>query len=71
VLGYIGVGVTGAIDGGEFTVVSWGGIFFSGRSALNSNPLMLVLPSMCILLISMSFFLLGDYLNEATRQGQV
>jgi ABC-type dipeptide/oligopeptide/nickel transport system permease subunit len=23
VLGYIGVGVTGAIDGGEFTVVSW------------------------------------------------
>ena len=24
-LGYIGVGVTSAIDGGEFTVVSWGG----------------------------------------------
>jgi ABC-type dipeptide/oligopeptide/nickel transport system permease subunit len=70
VLGYIGVGVTSGTDGTEFTVVSWGGLFFSGRSALNSNPLMLILPSVCILLISMSFFLLGDFLNETTRQGQ-
>jgi len=66
VLGYIGVGVTSAIDGGEFTVVSWGGMFFSGRSALSRNPLMLVIPSLCILLISMSFILLGDFLNETT-----
>ncbi len=70
VLGYIGVGVTTAVDGSEFTVVSWGGMFFSGRSALNSNPLMLIIPSACILLISMSFFLLGDFLNETTRLGQ-
>lgn len=68
VLGYIGVGVTSAIDGSEFTVVSWGGMFFSGRSAMSSNPLMLLIPSLCILLISMSFILLGDYLNERTRQ---
>jgi peptide/nickel transport system permease protein len=67
VLGYIGVGVTGAIDGGEFTVVSWGGMFFSGRSALSRNPLMLVIPSTCILLISMSFILLGDFLSGITR----
>jgi ABC-type dipeptide/oligopeptide/nickel transport system permease subunit len=64
VLGYIGVGVTSAIDGSEFTTVSWGGMFYSGRSAMSSNPLMLVIPSVCILLISMSFILLGDYLNE-------
>jgi oligopeptide transport system permease protein len=70
VLGYIGVGVTSAIDGSEFTVVSWGGMFFSSRSTLNSNPLMLIIPSFCILLISMSFLLLGDYLNERTRQEQ-
>jgi ABC-type dipeptide/oligopeptide/nickel transport system permease subunit len=69
-LGYIGVGVTSAVDGGEFTVVSWGGMFFSGRSALSRNPSMLVIPSLCILLISMSFFLLGDFLNETTRQEQ-
>jgi ABC-type dipeptide/oligopeptide/nickel transport system permease subunit len=68
VLGYIGVGVTGAIDGGEFTVVSWGGMFFSGRSALSSNPLMLVIPSLCLLLMSMSFILLADALEGAYRQ---
>ena len=60
VLGYIGVGVTSAVDGGEFTVVSWGGMFFSGRSALSRNPLMLVIPSLCILLISMSFHSTGQ-----------
>lgn len=67
-LGYIGVGVTSAVDGSEFTVVSWGGMFFAGRSALSRNPLMLIIPSLCILLISMSFFLLGDFLNELTRR---
>ena len=68
VLGYIGVGVTGAIDGGEFTVVSWGGMFFSGRSALSRNPLMLIIPSLSILLMSMSFILLADALEGAHRQ---
>jgi ABC-type dipeptide/oligopeptide/nickel transport system permease subunit len=69
-LGYIGVGVTGAIEGGEFTVVSWGGMFFSGRPALSRNPLMLIVPSLCILLLSMSFILLGDFLNDISRQEQ-
>jgi ABC-type dipeptide/oligopeptide/nickel transport system permease subunit len=68
VLGYIGVGVTSAVDGGEFTVVSWGGMFFSGRSALSRNPLMVIIPSLSILLISMSFILMGDFLNGITRQ---
>jgi len=68
ILGYIGVGVTSAVDGGEFTVVSWGGMFFSGRSVLSSNPLMLIIPSVCILFISMSFILLGDFLTSITRQ---
>ena len=67
-LGYLGVGVTAAVDGSEFTAVSWGGLFFSGRSMLSSNPWVLVLPSLCILLISMSFLLLGDFLDETTRQ---
>ncbi len=68
ILGYIGVGVTSAVDGGEFMVVSWGGMFFSGRSVLSSNPLMLIIPAVCILLISMSFILLGDFLTSITRQ---
>ena len=70
VLGYIGVGVTSAIDGGEFTAVSWGGLFFSGRSVLSRNPLMLALPSVCILMLSMSFILLADFLNGITRPEQ-
>lgn len=70
VLGYIGVGVTRATEGDEFTVVSWGGMFFSGRSALSRNPLMLVVPSICLLLISMSFILLSDFLNGIVRQEQ-
>lgn len=68
VLGYIGVGVTRAVDGDEFTVVSWGGMFFAGRSALSRNPLMLVIPSLCVLLISMSFVLLADALNGISRR---
>lgn len=68
ILGYIGVGVTSAIDGSEFTVASWGGMFFSGRSAMSSNPLMLAIPSLCILLISTSFILFADFLNGITGQ---
>jgi peptide/nickel transport system permease protein len=69
-LGYIGVGVTSAVDGGEFNVVSWGGMFYYGRSAFARNPLALAVPSILILLISMSFILLGDFINGITRHGQ-
>jgi peptide/nickel transport system permease protein len=65
-LGYIGVGVTSSVDGGEFSVISWGGLFFSGRSALSRNPFILFAPSLGILLISMSFILLGDFLSGIT-----
>lgn len=67
-LGYIGVGVTGATDGGEFTVVSWGGLFYTGRSTLSHNPFILFLPSLCLMLISMSFILLADFINGISRQ---
>ncbi len=67
VLGYLGIGVTMAIDGSEFTAVSWGGMFFSGRSNLTTNPLMLIIPSLGILLISMSFILFADFLNGITQ----
>ena len=69
-LGYIGVGVTRAVDGGEFTTVSWGGIFFSGRSAMSRNPLMLIIPSLCILLLSASFILLADFIHESSHPSE-
>ncbi|HNT53443.1 MAG TPA: ABC transporter permease [Anaerolineaceae bacterium] len=64
-LGYIGIGMTRATEGDEFTVISWGGLFFDGRKMLTGNPLVVILPSVCILLISMSFILLADFLNDA------
>lgn len=67
ILGYIGVGLTSATGGGEFIVASYGGLFYSGRMAFSRNPLMLVMPSLCILLISMSFILLADYLNDLSQ----
>ena len=70
VLGYIGVGVTGATDGSEFTVVSFGGIFFASRSVMGRNPLMLVIPTLSILLISTSFILLADFLNGISQREQ-
>lgn len=70
-LGYIGIGVTAAMDGDEFTVVSWGGMFFAGRSAMNRNPLLLMIPSLGLLWISMSFVLLGDFLNKLMRGEQI
>jgi len=66
-LGYIGVGVTGSVDGNEFTIVSWGGLFFTGRSALASNPVILLFPSALNLLMSLSFILLANSINEITR----
>jgi ABC-type dipeptide/oligopeptide/nickel transport system permease subunit len=68
VLGYIGVGVINAFAENDFTVISWGGMFFSGRSAMSANPLMLIIPSVCLLLISMSFILLADFLKGIHRQ---
>jgi len=68
VLGYIGVGLTSATGGGEFTVTSWGGLFYSGRFAIARNPLMLIAPALCVLLISMSFILLADALNEQSQR---
>lgn len=69
VLGYVGIGVTSVDTKSDvaFTVISWGGMFFSGRSALTRNPLMLIIPSLCILLISMSFIFLSDFLRNLSR----
>ena len=71
-LGYVGIQITNAVPGAgnEFSVTSWGGLFHDGRALLSSNPLMLFIPALCILLISVSFTQLGDFLSESTRQQQ-
>ena len=67
ILGYIGVAVTSGFPENDFTVTSWGGLFFIGRSTLNSNPMILLVPAASLLLLSMSFVLIGDYFNHKYR----
>lgn len=69
VLGYIGVGLTRAVDGDEFGVVSWGGLFFSGRPMLNYNALPVLAPALGLLVLTMSLVLLAESLTERTRRG--
>lgn len=69
-LGYLGVEIVRASEGNEFRVTSWGGLFFEGRSRIHSNPYMLLAPAACVLLISLSFSLLAEYLNQRLNRNQ-
>jgi ABC-type dipeptide/oligopeptide/nickel transport system permease subunit len=63
-MGYIGIQILQRTDGSSFQDLSWGGLILMGRSQLNLNPFMLLIPTVCILAISMSFSILGEYLSE-------
>lgn len=63
-MGYIGIEILQKTDGTSFQDLSWGGLIFMGRSNLKLNPFMLLIPTLCILAISMSFSILGEYLSE-------
>lgn len=66
-MGYIGIQILQRTDGSSFQDLSWGGLIFMGRSNLKLNPFMLLVPTVCILAISMSFSILGEYLRERTN----
>lgn len=62
--GYIGVQILRVTDGTAFQDISWGGLIYLGRTQLNWNPYILLVPTVSVLIISMSFSILGEYLNE-------
>lgn len=64
ILGYIGVKITTGQTDYDFSIISWGGLFYIGRHAINYNPMILLLPSLSLLLFSMSFVLIGDYIQK-------
>jgi peptide/nickel transport system permease protein len=64
ILGYIGVDIIQPLTEKNFSVISWGGLFYTGRSTLSSNPAIMLLPALSLLLVSMSFILIGDYLHK-------
>lgn len=68
ILGYIGVAVTSGFPENDFSVTSWGGLFFIGRSTINSNPMILLVPAVSLLLFSMSFVLIGDHFDHKYRR---
>jgi ABC-type dipeptide/oligopeptide/nickel transport system permease subunit len=63
-LGYIGLRITATAEAMAFYVTSWGGMFFDGRGALRSNPVLLIGPSVCVILVVVSFTILGDTLRD-------
>jgi peptide/nickel transport system permease protein len=69
-LGYLGVDIVRTLEGNEFRVSSWGGLFFDGRSRIYANPFVLLAPTLCVLLISLSFSLLAETLNQHLHREQ-
>lgn len=63
-LGYIGVQILQVTDGSSFQDLSWGGLILTGRTQLNYNPFILLVPTLFLLLVSMSFTMLSEHLNE-------
>lgn len=69
-LGYLGVEIVKATEGDEFRVTSWGGLFLEGRSLIHTNPFIVLAPTLCVLLISLSFSFLAEYLNQRLSREQ-
>jgi ABC-type dipeptide/oligopeptide/nickel transport system permease subunit len=66
ILGYVGVGIGASTGSGEsFLVTSWGGLFLEGRLAINSHPIILFAPAVCVALVGVAFAFLGDGLRDA------
>lgn len=62
--GYIGIQILRVTDGTSFQDISWGGLIYLGRTQLNWNPYILLVPTVSVLILSVSFSILGEYLNE-------
>jgi oligopeptide transport system permease protein len=65
VLGYIGLGLKPATDPNSFFISSWGSLLLDGRTALNTQPWLLLLPAIFVAIIVLAFTFLGDGLRDA------
>jgi len=65
ILGYLGLGLRPATDPSSFFISSWGSLMLDGRTAYNSQPWLLLTPSICVALIVMAFTFVGDGLRDA------
>jgi ABC-type dipeptide/oligopeptide/nickel transport system permease subunit len=64
-LGYLGIGLTPVVDSSQsFFVTTWGGLLLDGRMAINTRPLILLAPALCVALVGMAFTFVGDALRD-------
>ncbi len=66
ILGYLGIGMRPATTlEGNYFITSWGSLLLDGQAAINSQPWILLAPSICIAIVVLSFPFLGDGLRDA------
>lgn len=65
ILGYLHIGISPPTDPDAFFTLSWGGMFLEGRASLRSAPWVLIVPAVCLALVSIGFTFLGDSLRDA------
>lgn len=65
ILGYLGLGLRPTTDPNSFFISSWGSLMLDGRTAFNTQPWLLLLPSLAVALIVLAFTFLGDGLRDA------
>jgi oligopeptide transport system permease protein len=65
ILGYLGLGLRPATDPNAFFITSWGSLMLEGQTAINIQPWILLIPSICVGLVVLAFTFLGDGLRDA------
>lgn len=66
ILGYLGIGLRPATSlEGNYFITSWGSLLLDGQAAINSQPIILLAPAICIAIIVLAFTFLGDGLRDA------
>ena len=64
ILTYLGIGIGSLKTTQEFFITSWGGMFLEGRALINSQPIMTIVPTVCVALVSLGFTFVGDALRD-------
>jgi len=65
VLSYLGIGLRPATDLNAAFPVSWGNMILDGKSAILTQPWLLIAPALAIASITLAFTFLGDGLRDA------
>ncbi len=65
VLGYLGIGIRPASDPSAPFPTSWGNLLNDGRVAIETQPVLLIAPAICVALVMLAFTFIGDGLRDA------